>query len=93
MQKAKLEICLTSNLLLTLVQGAPTCHQTWTACRWVHSRWETHRSDMIGQDHRRRQLHQSDVIVKCLWVELQEEQKLEMIHGYGLNCRLTKGGM
>lgn len=65
-----------SYLPLTLIEGAPACHQARTASRGLHARGETHRSDTVGQDHRGRQLHQGYIVVKRLWVELQEVEKV-----------------
>lgn len=64
-----------NNLPLTLIEGTPACHQTWTASRGLHARGETHRSDTVGQDHWGSQLHQGYIIVKSLWVELQEVER------------------
>ncbi len=61
---------------LTFIERAPACHQAWTASRGLHARGETHWGDTVGQDHWRSQLHQGYVVVKCLWVELQEVKKV-----------------
>lgn len=65
-----------NHLPLTLIEGAPACHQTWTASRGLHARGETHWGDTVGQDHWGCQLHQGYIVVKRLWVELQDVEKV-----------------
>lgn len=60
------------NPLLTLVERSPSCHQTWTSSRRLHVSGKTHWCDTVGQDHWGRQLHQGNIVVKCLWVELEK---------------------
>lgn len=59
-------------LLLTLIERSPSCHQARTSSRRLHASGKTHRCDTVGQDHWGRQLHQGDIIVKSLWVELEK---------------------
>lgn len=58
-------------LLLTLIERSPSCHQARTPSRRLHASGKTHWSDTVGQDHWGGQLHQGDVVVESLWVELE----------------------
>lgn len=69
---ASVRLILAERLPLTLIEGAPACHQTRAASRGLHAGGETHGGDPVRQDHWGSELHQGYVVVKSLWVELQK---------------------
>lgn len=69
------ESVLLKSVSVTFIKWAPSSHQTWCSRGKLRRRRQTHRHHTLWQYHRRAQFHQGNVIIKCLWVELQRRLK------------------
>lgn len=61
---------------LTLIQRAPAGHQAGCTSWWIEVRGQADRCDPFRQNYWRTQLHQSNVVIKRLWVKLHQEKRI-----------------